>query len=324
MSNAGFPMAALPGGLLFGRRAEVWCAAVVALCFAAPVAAEHIVLGCIGDYGSGSAYEGNVARLVKGWQPDAIITVGDNNYPDGTAETIDTNIGQFYHEFIGSYRGLYGRGAARNRFFPSLGNHDYHSHGAKPYFDYFSLPGNERYYTFTNGPVQFFCVNSDPKEPDGITENSRQAAWLQRELAASTAPWRLVYFHHAPYSSGLLHGSHTKESDKMRWPFRQWRASAVLAGHDHVYERLRVDGLTYFINGLGGMSWDKFYWPPEPAGVKRFTGDFGAMRLDATETNMTFRFITWRKEIADLHVIFKPGADANFRLAGISCEVAEE
>jgi len=324
MSSAGFPKAALPGGLLFWRRLGANSAAVLAVFLAGTVAAEHIVVGCIGDYGSGSVYQGNVARLVKLWKPGLVITVGDNNYPSGAANTIDENIGQFYHEFISPYRGLYGRGATQNRFFPSLGNHDYHTKGAKPYFAYFDLPGNERYYTFTNGPVQFFCINSDPEEPDGITVNSRQAEWLKGALAASTSPWRLVYFHHAPYSSGLVHGSYTEESDKMRWPFRQWGASVVLSGHDHVYERLRVDGLTYFINGLGGMSWDKFHWPPHPASVKRFTGDFGAMRLDATETNMTFRFITWRNEIADLHVICQPSAATTFRRAGISSEVAPQ
>jgi hypothetical protein len=285
---------------------------------------ERIVIGCIGDYGGGGTYEGNVARLVANWKPDLIITVGDNNYPSGKVETIDVNIGQFYHQFIHPYRGEYGAGADENRFFPSLGNHDYYTRGAWPYLDYFELPGNERYYTFTNGPVQFFCLNSDPEEPDGVTADSRQARWLKRELTASTAPWRLVYFHHAPFSSGLLHGTHTGEVTWMRWPFSNWGAHVVLNGHDHLYERLRVDGLTYFINGLGGHSWDKFHWPPHPASVKRFTGDFGAMRIDATETNLTFRFITWRQHVADTHVLCKPGASAVAERAGVSFEMVED
>jgi hypothetical protein len=43
--------------------------------------------------------------LVKGWKPDFIITVGDNNYPRGSASTIDQNIGQYYHGFIPAYHG---------------------------------------------------------------------------------------------------------------------------------------------------------------------------------------------------------------------------
>ena len=33
-----------------------------------------------------------------------------------------------------------------------------------------------------------------------------------------------------------------------------WGANAVLSGFYHVYERLRVDELPYFVNGAGG-SW---------------------------------------------------------------------
>lgn len=57
----------------------------------------------IGDYGSGRPQEQDVANLVKSWNPDFIITTGDNNYPNGEASTIDPNIGQFYHDFIYPY-----------------------------------------------------------------------------------------------------------------------------------------------------------------------------------------------------------------------------
>ncbi|RME63773.1 MAG: alkaline phosphatase, partial [Caldilineae bacterium] len=51
----------------------------------------------IGDYGSGSQGEADVAALVKSWNPDFVLTLGDNNYPDGAASTIDAHIGKFYH-----------------------------------------------------------------------------------------------------------------------------------------------------------------------------------------------------------------------------------
>ena len=283
--------------------------------------AEHVVVGCIGDFGRSGRFEANVAGLVKSWPPDLVITVGDNNYPLGAAETIDQNIGQYYHSFINPYAGAYGGGAVSNRFFPSLGNHDWLTASAKPYLDYFALPGNKRYYTFSFGPIQFFCLDSDLKEPDGVAADSRQGQWLQKELGASTSAWHLVYFHHAPYSSGILHGSQTGESDSLRWPFKDWGAHAVLTGHDHVYERLRAGGLTYFVNGLGGDSYDRFNRPAIPESVKRFTGGFGAMRIDATETNLTFRFITTAKHVADTHVLFKRSAAAGATRLGVSFEV---
>ena len=66
---------------------------------------------------------------------------------------------------------------------------------------YFTLPGNERYYDFTWGPVHFFALDSDPNESDGITPDSVQGQWLQAQLAASTSPWNLVYTHFDSYTT---------------------------------------------------------------------------------------------------------------------------
>lgn len=253
-----------------------------------PAESDTIQFAVIGDYGKAGPNAEAVAEMVIGWEPDFIITTGDNNYDFGAAETIDQNIGQYYHIFIAPYIGSYGEGAGEdaedNRFFPTLGNHDWYTDDAQPYFDYFELPGNERYYTFTEGTVQFFALNSDYNEPDGFRSNSVQAEWLQDELADSTATWKLVYFHVAPYSSGH-HGS----NPVMRWPFADWGASAVLSGHDHIYERLEVDGIPYFVNGVGGGAIYALS-TPLPKSEFRFNRNYGAMLVTATEMEITFEF----------------------------------
>ena len=38
----------------------------------------------------------------------------------------------------------------------------------------------------------------------------------------------------------------------LQWPFEAWGAHAVLAGHDHLYERVTFGNFPYFVNGLGG------------------------------------------------------------------------
>ena len=81
----------------------------------------------IGDYGLDGENEAKVANLVKGWNPDFIITTGDNNYPYGAAETIDQNIGKYFSDYIYPYSGSYGEGAEENKFFPAIGNHGHHS-----------------------------------------------------------------------------------------------------------------------------------------------------------------------------------------------------
>jgi Calcineurin-like phosphoesterase/Fibronectin type III domain len=257
-----------------------------------------ITFAVVGDFGSGDANEQDVANLVKGWNPDFIITVGDNNYPDGEAATIDSNIGRFYHEFIHPYRGSFGAGAAENRFWPSVGNRDYENQTGvplQPYLDYFTLPGNERYYDFVRGPVHFFVVNSDAREPDGVESTSVQAQWLRGRLAASTAPWKLVYFHHPPFSSRT-------SWTKLQWPFREWGAHAVLSGHAHIYERILRDGLPYFTNGLGGESLGSFSTATEGS-IVRFGTDYGAMRVTASDARVTFEFITRRGVVIDTYSI---------------------
>lgn len=247
---------------------------------------EPTRFAAIGDYGYAGPIEQSVADLVKSWRPEFIVTLGDNNYPGGAADTIDLNIGLFYHDFIAPYVGRFGCGATRNRFFPALGNHDWYSSGAKPYLDYFTLPGNERYYELEWGDVHVFALDSDPNEPDGVTADSAQARWLKERVAASTARWQIAYFHHPPYSSGP-HGG----TEAMRWPFKEWGVDLVLAGHDHTYERIAVDGMTYLVNGLGGAVFYSLGTSVEGS-VVRFNEVAGALLLEADAQKLRARFQT--------------------------------
>lgn len=264
-----------------------------------PTPVTVVRFAVIGDYGTGGGPEAEISELVKSWDPDFIITTGDNNYPDGSQETIDTNIGQFYHEFIYPYHGGYGEGADRNRFYPSLGNHDWNTFEAQPYLDYFTLPGNERYYEFTWGPLHFFAIDSDSREPDGVGSSSIQAEWLRDALASSSAQWKIVYMHHPPYSSGK-HGP----VDWTRWPYQAWGASAVLSGHDHTYERIMVDGFPYFVNGLGGGSKYSFEEIMDGSQV-RYNADYGGMLIEADSSRITFQFIDRQGALIDSYTIEK-------------------
>lgn len=236
----------------------------------------------IGDFGSSGPHAAAVADMVHSWQPDFIITTGDNNYRNGSTRTIEANVGQYYGDYIDS-----------DRFFPSLGNHDWHTEAAQPYLDFFPISeseantgnsNNERYYDFIQGPVHFFALNSDKGEPDGFTVDSKQAQWLKAQLATSSSPWQIVYFHHPPYSSGY-HGS----TKWMQWPYAQWGVDAIFSGHDHNYERLMVDGLPFFVNGLGGVGIRRFK-APFPGSQVRFNDDYGAMLVTADASNIIIEF----------------------------------
>ncbi len=283
---------------------------------AAPVAlpslaAEGFQFAVIGDYGSNTINERRVADLVASWEPAFVVTTGDNNYDNGAAATIDRNIGQYYSQFIGNYQGQYGDGSPTNRFWPSLGNHDWRALSCNgnvctgPYFDYFTLPGNERTYDVDMGLMHLFVVASDGEEPGGNTANSAQAGWLRSGLAASTACFDVVVFHNAPYSTGIHHGS----SPTMRWPFAAWGADVVMSGHEHNYERLNVAGTPYFVNGLGGKSKYKFgntgSLPLGVTSMARYKAKFGAMLVTVTKSGLTSQFFNTDGALIDTYTLNK-------------------
>ena len=90
-----------------------------------------------------------------------------------------------------------------------------------------------------------------------------------------------------PYSSGL-HGS----TPALQWPFAAWGVAAVLAGHDHVYERIERDGVLYFVNGLGGHPARYPFRAPVPGSRVRYWAQHGAMRVEANACRITFEFVT--------------------------------
>lgn len=259
-----------------------------------------------GDYGIGCCEEADVAGLVATLAPDIIITTGDNRY----VNDMDYSVGQFYSDYIGNYQGEYGMGSAINRFFPAVGNHDYSELGGLDVFlDYFSLPGgavetsassgNERYYDFVYGPVHFFAVDSDPDEPDGTSVDSTQAQWLRSQLALSSAPWQVVYMHHPPYSSGSGHGA----TLEMQWPFEAWGADAVLAGHDHVYERIVKGSFPYLVIGNGGAGLYTRSANPDPDSQFFYDAAHGAMVVDACSSSLTFEFHSVSEGLLDSYTL---------------------
>ncbi len=275
-----------------------------------PLPGARLRFAVIGDYGHTSTNAARVAALVGSWNPDFVLTTGDNNYPVGAAETIDNNIGRGYSAFIGDYTGDYGGGSIVNRFWPSLGNHDFVAltcDGATcrgPYLDYFTLPGNERYYDVDLGLVHLFAVNSVPGEPDGVTADSAQAVWLRDALAASDACFDVVTFHHAPYSSGR-HGS----TATMRWPFAAWGADVVFSGHEHSYERLDVSGTPYFVVGAGGRSLYRFLHlgdlPPEATSLARYNREYGALLVTVVGVGLVVEYYSTAGEQIDRLVVDK-------------------
>ena len=269
------------------------------------------VFAVIGDFGTGDRHEAAVARLVASWHPAFIVATGDDYYKVAGAKGSEQylrSIGDFYGPWLADVPSYHRRRvgtAPVNAFFPVLGNHDYTD--AKPgpwaYLTYFNLPGsgfvnssgNERYYDFTEGPIHFFMLDSNPEEPDGTSANSVQAHWLQHALASSESSWNVVVDHHPPYSSCNVHHS----TGFMQWPFAQWGADVVLSGHAHVYERVMRNGIAYMINGLGGGPRYGFTKAKVAGDTVRYSTTWGAQKVTQTGSTLRFEFYSIGGKLVD-------------------------
>lgn len=141
-------------------------------------------------------------------------------------------------------------------FYPVYGNHERNS----PSFPrYFSLPGNERWYSFDLPGVHIIGLDSC----SSFEEGSEQREWLLEDLAEhKDARWKFVFMHHPTYSSGPHSGVNddgTPKEKAMREAqslmprlAKEFGIAAVFAGHDHSYERSTRDGVHYVVAGGGG------------------------------------------------------------------------
>jgi len=167
--------------------------------------------------------------------------------------------------------------STRPRFYPSMGNHDWDTFHLDPlhmpYFQFFpyimdlepSQLAHGSFFKVSPAPgLELYSLNSNLGTPAATVDEKalfqKQADWLQQELMHSNASFKIVYFHHPPFCTA----QHDALAAWMDLPFEDWGASIVIAGHEHVYERLlmnraRADGsapsMPYIVNGLGGHPW---------------------------------------------------------------------
>jgi hypothetical protein len=145
-----------------------------------------VVIAAAGDIAcGGEPCEGQIgtARLIRRIDPRAVLTLGDNQYPDGE-----------YADFLASYDPTWGAFLDITR--PTPGNHDYHVEGAAGYFRYFGRRAHRRaggYYSFNLGRWHLLALNSGPgsiSDPTATSASSPTGTTPAGRRAPSTAPTR--------------------------------------------------------------------------------------------------------------------------------------
>lgn len=228
-------------------------------------APRSVRFALIGDYGAQNGDfrgEGGVPVFVKGWEPDFIVSLGDNAYSNHseTQNAFKVDVLDYYGEFIQSNAA--DPDGTRTRFFPTLGNHDYNASGSgvlparvTAYEETFAVPsgpGGHHYYQFARGPVRFFVLNSNIVSGwKGASTGSEQDIWFRQALQDAKETYKIAIFHHSPYNSS---NDNPRDTWMRAWRFEKTNLTAVIAGHAHVYERVMLGGFPFITNGVGGSN----------------------------------------------------------------------
>jgi hypothetical protein len=220
--------------------------------------------------------------------PGTVLAIGDLAYPNGSKES-----------FV-CYDKTWGRAKSRTR--PAPGNHDFHTSGATPYFEYFGAAAGDSkdgYYSFDLGAWHMVSLNSECTEVGGCEAGSRQEKWLRADLAAHPAACTLAYFHKPRFSSGGTHGN-DPELKPLWQALYDANAELVLGGHDHDYERFAPQtpdgtadanrGIREFVVGTGGKS-QRPFGAPQPNSEVRNADAFGVLKLTLRANGYDWQFI---------------------------------
>ena len=221
-----------------------------------PLKQGSVRFAVIGDTGTGESEQYRIARVLNAWRArfpyDFVLMMGDNLY--GRERP-----GDYESKFARPYEALLG---AKVKFYAALGNHDEPN---QVHYEHFNM-GGKRFYTFkaeaaraepaaggnakpapadpgASGGVRFFALDSNYLDPE-------QLEWLEKELAASGSDWKICFFHHPLYSSGMAHGPAIELREALEPLLVEHGVDAVFTGHEHFYERIKPQKeIAYFIAG---------------------------------------------------------------------------
>jgi hypothetical protein len=243
-----------------------------------PERASKLAFFVLGDYGTGKrpqyriaeAMERELARRVRSDNPVRfVLTTGDNIYPDRILGIFPVRDGgrdrdwgpKVFEPYAGIRRSI--------PFYPAPGNHDIPAMQPEPtgdpgpYLDNFFFPTAEPspYYTFSfGGLADFFAIDTTAIQEDralgSIETESPQFMWLEKSLAASRAPWKIPYFHHAPFNAGPGHAANLPGLRHVVQLFSRSGVRVAFSGHEHNFQVSEQNdstgGVLYVVSGAGG------------------------------------------------------------------------
>jgi 3',5'-cyclic AMP phosphodiesterase CpdA len=272
---------------------------ILLLALTGPLAAQDLKLpnkdgtvkfAVLGDTGTGGSDQYAVGKQLMNFRTtfpfDFALLLGDNLYGG-------ENPRDYSKKFELPYKPLLD---AKVKFYAALGNHDDPN---QRMYKQFNMNG-ERYYSFKpslTAGVRFFALDSNYMDP-------KQLEWLEKELANSGSDWKIAFFHHPPYASGM-HGSDEILKGQLEPLFIKHGVNVVFTGHEHFYERIKPQkGIQYFVEGSSAKLRKGDI---DPSGLTAFGYDDGYtfMLVEIDGDQMYFQTITEQGKTIDSGVVKK-------------------
>jgi 3',5'-cyclic AMP phosphodiesterase CpdA len=253
-----------------------------------PPLLRFVAAGDVGDSGRRlDATAAAVAELNRRDPIDALWLLGDNVYPSGNPARLDEVVFTPFAPVLDAGVDL----------LAILGNHDVQAGHGDAQIAALGMPG--RYWARElNGVLLVGLDSNTPDDPD-------QRAWLERTLAGTAAPWRIVALHHPPYSAGYQ-GSSRVARAVFSPLFERYGVQLVLSGHDHDYQRsVPINGVTYVVSGAGSGT--------RRTGEESFTAvSFSSPHVSEVTVypdELVLRAVNQDLRVADAVSILRDGAD---------------
>jgi len=297
----------------------LFLAILAAAIFSAPARSEAAitVAAGAGDISSSGSGDNQTAALVPS---DAqVLTMGDNQYPDGCLDAFNAN-----------YQNSWGAFKSRTR--PAIGNHDSHdtscSVDGNGYFDYFNGVGSgtcnytcragrrgEGWYSYNLGDWHFIALNSECNGTSyDFCDHTAQLNWLANDLASNTKMCTLAYWHRpivAPSSTHSDDEGHFANpylgGDNVWQKLYDGGVDVVLQGHDHLYARyarynragnnIDPNGIRHFIVGTGGNG--NYTLSETKPGQEFAVATLGIIRLTLNPTTYSWQFVNTSNTVLD-------------------------
>lgn len=222
-----------------------------------------------GDYGTGGDAEHAVGRVGAAQAPAFSLIPGDNVYIAAHPALFDRNVFRPMRALL-----------AQGPFYSTIGDHDIVYNNGRDIAEALGLPNGGHRYVVDHGPIRIVVL--------GLAGDAEDLPVL-REALARPGPRSVYVVVHRPPGA-----------DNPILPIARGRVTAIVAGHNHRYERRRVGGVPVLTIGTGGAPRSANpSFTPRSADAAASIAEYGLVRVDDAASGVEIAFIDAAGRVRD-------------------------